>query len=574
MMDSSRNPFHPLPCNFADILESSKFSDFTIYVPNAENEKDSSLRVHRFILDSQSSFFHDFFSRTPEEKSITLCFPQYAVPWIKKVLHFIYSSEEIEFTNENIAPIFFISTTWGVGKICKEANNFILTKLSPEFALDTLSKLSAQLSNNTDAVKHLIDTIYKNISIYKPEDFSDLPFDIFDQILSLVNASRPLGDAVNALCSCLEYYVKENINKLGKNEFETLIQRFNLKTNHSGILTLYKYSIQFDWGVRFAHPKVLHSWRYLEQKELARLPLKNLNRLLSENYINTNGEDEILDFILLACQEHKKEDEELLKLWDNLRVPSLSSHHKELLKNCEIAPKEVKEKLNEEPSKYLTRRVPLAVQKLLILGAADDLSLKDVKELLVSACFVEENIKTVRADKEIHDEDFSDYHAILVFGFYKFFNARKLSEKLANYVMDGGGLVVAYGANRTDDFGLGEPLLSLLPIDPYRVDSFNESTNHPEAQEEKEQTIGNKNMRLLFKAKANTAVISQWDDGVPFIVSQWKTQKRGGIVVFNATPVSSDVIPQQWSKHDKSMGRLIVNAIVSVASICFSKNKR
>ena len=572
-----RNPFKPLPCDFKSLYLNPRFSDFLLYFPNAIEEKFSKIPVHRFLLDARSNYFHNFFQEMPTEEVLTICFPQWCTKSIFDVLHYFYTSQNIELTDQNIAAVCFISHVWGCEELLQQSMQYILKDLQPKHSLDTLIKLNTSLNHNSQGIKKLIELTAQNLYIFDASEVSKLPYDIFDSITELVYTSKPEDALANALCNCIEKYVTTNIGIIGKHEFEILAQRFTTKTYNGGIITLMKYANELKWGVQICRQKILHIWCHLDQKRLAELPLDTLYDFLKENYINARSEDEIFKFILLACDTHKGED--VSKLWNQLRVPILSEQCKKDIENYKNnldnentninIPDFIIEQLHSSPTTLETRRVPRSATKCLVLGAADQASLNDVVQLLVFSGFHEKKIVARRADHEIDPSlDFNNFHVIFVFGFYKFANRECLSKRIAEFVSHGGGLVVAFGSYRPDGFGLGEPVQSLLPIDAFHKETV---TKQPPSEliEEKEMiTVGCKHMRMLFDARRGSIVVAQWEDGVPFIVKKPKSEKRGGIVVINGTPVSSDIIPEQWSKHDKNMSRLLTNAIVSVSNCC------
>ena len=569
-----RNPFRPINCEFESLLLNEKFSDFVLFFPNAEESRFSRIPVHRFLLDARSTFFHKFFAESPTAKSMTVCFPQWCLSNILEILRYFYTSKPITITSKNAAAISFIACRWGCEELLQFSNNFIITELKPEDSLDALYKLSSTPDHDTQLIDHLVNMVAKNIVIFSPNCLAQLAVDIFERIAQIVYSSRPNDASATALCNCIEKYVDENIFKLGKTMFELLAQQFTMKTNSNGIITLMKYAIKFNWGTAICKAKILHSWCYLDQNMLAKLPISELKDMLKENYINTRSEDEIFSFILLVSKEQEGED--VSSLWQTLRVPWLSDECKKKLREdtSSLIPQQVKDHINCPKNVFQTRRIPRGGTKCLVLGAADNASLDDVVNFLSFSCFNKNNLVALRADKEIPKEiDFSDFNAILVFGFYKFHDANRLSQRLAAFLADGGGLVIAFGAHRPDAFGLGDPILSMLPIDTFHQDIVYKMTA-VESIEEKEQSIGCKHMRMLFNAKHCAEVLSRWDDGVPFIIRQNRTEKRGGIVVFNATPVSSDIIPEQWTRHDKSMAKVLTDAIVSVANLCYSKQSK
>lgn len=577
ILSTDRNPFKPLPCKFKSLLYNPLFSDFTLFLPNAPPGKNQYIPVHRFLLDVRCSFFHLFFERMPNEKTLSLCFPQWAAPDVYTVIEYMYTSEPIKITNDNISAIAFISIIWDCTELIKKATNFILKEIDPKYSLDTLNKLCNIVNHESPAIQKLLELVVSNLAIFNPDDFNELQFDLFEYIINSVYALRPEDVAAEALCNCIEHYFLANVDKIGKDEFAILVQRFMMKTYHNGVITLYKHAIRLNWSVKHCETKILHSWLHLDQNKLATIPVDRLSYLLKENYLNCGSEDELFNFILLV---HKiQPDVDITDIWKCLRVPALTQECKVTLKECGIAPQFVIDAISSAGRYIDFRRLPRARTHCLIIGAADKWALEDVKDFLGLAGFNPKNITAMRPSENM-DIDFYKFHAILVFGFYKF--PPNLANRIATYVSDGGGLVVAFGAHRNDDFGLGEPLLSMLPIEAFRQEvaevcyvraptDSNIGDGNDNSEEREQISVGCKNMRMLFSVKEGASVQSSWDDGVPFVVIQSRTEKHGTIIVFNASPVSSEIFPEQWSKHDKTMARILSNCIITASNKCFSK---
>jgi hypothetical protein len=210
---------------------------------------------------------------------------------------------------------------------------------------------------------------------------------------------------------------------------------------------------------------------------------------------------------------------------------------------------------------YAPGRIARTKVRCLVLGACDGAALDDVRDL-VKHWVHGENLTLMRADRP-RTVEFADYHSILVFGFYRFWEREALSEALFSYHNSGGGLVIAHGAHRGDAFGVGRPLDSVLPI---------ELGVKPVGEVHRKATfVGSRNMRVVCAARDDGTVLSSWDDGVPFVISKPASRDEGAVIVFNALPVSSGVISGQPHKANRAMARTLGMAIVSVASEVHSR---
>ena len=78
-------------------------------------------------------------------------------------------------------------------------------------------------------------------------------------------------------------------------------------------------------------------------------------------------------------------------------------------------------------------------------------------------------------------------------------------------------------------------------------------------------------MRLVCCARKDGIVENYWDDGIPFLIRKGRDKEgHGAIYILNATPVSNDIIEQQWKYNDKHIQRMISNAIVYVSNVIIS----
>lgn len=559
------NPFEPLPFHFSNLLFNELFSDFTLIVPNAPNSRLARIPVHRFLLAACSEYFANIFKQMERETELTVCFSDWSVSAIELVLTAMYLSTRIELTSENVAAVLTVASVWQIKSIITACKKFILEEIDVKQSLSILCRVEKVIENDTVVLTSLVSNVVDDLARFDSKEFSTLSFKLFLSICKRVYYKRPEDQVANSLCSAIETYVTANLKRFGSYEFDQLVRMFTMKTFHSGIITLYKIALDFGWGTELCESKVVHSWRSLDQERLSRLPVPVLRNLMNSNFLNVKSEDSLLDFVFLVAQ-NQPESREISSLMNEVRIGSLSDEYKRRYMESPLAPEEGK----IPKSATSGRRLARADVKCLILGACDDAALENIKNMLVLSQMRDDMIKVVRADKP-YDVDFSEFHTILVFGFYKLWNCEALSKALYAFHNDGGGLVIAYGANRMDEFGVGEPLMSALPIEKPTQCDIAKMTFYADG---KAPAIGCKNMRELCKERDDGVVDSFWDDGYPFIILKKASKDEGGIVVFNAIPVSSEIIPGQWSKTNKSVTRLLVSSIVSVASVVYSRRSK
>ena len=563
---SESNPFEPLPCQFSNLLFSDLFSDFTLIVPNAPSPKLARIPVHRFLLASCSEYFASIFKQMEKETELTVCFSDWSVSAVELVLTEVYLNSSLKLTNENVAAVLTVACVWRIKPIIAACKQFILERVAVQQSLSILARAERVIEDDPTVLNSLVSQVIGDMCRFESSEFSTLSFKLFMSICQRVYYQRADDAVANALCGAIETYVTTNLKKFGSYEFDQLVKMFTMKTAHNGIITLYKIGLDFKWDTKLCETKILHAWRWLDPERLSKLPVKSLQKLISSNFLNVKSEDALLDFVCLVAK-NQPDSPDIHRLMGEVRVGSLSDEYQQKYMDSPHVPEA---KRMRRPSVLEARRLARADVKCLLLGACDDAALEDLKSMLVRCQMDEERLTAVRADKP-YQVDFSEFHTIVVFGFYKLWNCESLSKALYTFHNDGGGLIIAYGANRMDEFGIGEPLRSALPIEKPTQCDIAKMTFYADS---KAPSVGCKNMRQICKARDDGVVESYWDDGYPFAISKKATKDEGGIVVLNAIPVSSDIIPGQWSKANKSMTRLLVSSIVSVASVVYSRRNK
>lgn len=612
--------------DFSHLLYNPLFSDFLIILSNPPENRPTSIPVHRFLLNAFSEYFREYFKYNPNEKSVQIYFPDWATPGIFDILQYIYSSQSILINVENISALVYVSCKWSVKSLITSLFEFLNTEIPSECSLSTLIKVSEFLPENSSTEKTLIKLVAQHFTLFKKEEFESIPFTLLMKIVQTIQLF-PCDDIIYyALDDMLINYFLKNIVHLGSYEFKHIIQTFTMRVVHNGILTLYKIGLRYGWNVKLVETKILHSWQRFDKNELCTLPIESLTRLLHQNYINTESEDDLVDFILLvqnyyssnpqeeqAMQLKKKnqysvqlDDEsdsssdsclllstnfsstsfiesrpeiietsgedsqkiDLTPLWREIRLNALSPAYLAKLRESPFVPTDVKNM--KCTSSYLGRRLPRNEIKCLILGSCDEPAMQDMKQMLLRTWLLESNVLCIDGSKPFDTNIFFNFHTIFIFSFYLFWNRKEISEKLYEFHQQGGGIIICYGAIRNDLFGLGEPFSSSLPfecLDPDLLDLAHLSHRN-------NCNCGCKTMRILCKPKEGAIVEKYWNDGIPLIIRQHSHHNGcGSIFVFNAIPVSNNIISDQWEADNKCMLHIFGNAIISVANTVSSRRK-
>jgi hypothetical protein len=427
--------------------------------------------------------------------------------------------------------------------------------LNPASALDVLVAVAPLIERDPETMEIVLQKIQSRFTVFHSATFAGLEFPVFGRVCHRIYFSGLDEGLADALCGAIESYVKSNLLRIGSHEFGEIAKTFPMRIAHDGILTLYKIALDYGWDCSLCEKRIIHWWRSLDRDRLSRLPVLALGRLLHENYLNTRSEDDIFDFIELVLQNQPSCS--VGPLLNYVRIASLSPEYLEKFRSSPIVPQVLK---THEIDIYSPRRLPRSEVRCLLLGACDLKALGDVKRSLVYGGLTEEYLVAVRADQP-YQIDFSTFHVILLFGFYKFWQRSGVSRSLYAFHNNGGGLVLAYGAHRSGPLGIGEPLASAIPIEIGSGSEFHD----PPVDVEGEQ-LGCKNMRVICQARDDGMVITTWNDGIPLVIQRQHNKEEGGISVFNAIPVSNEIIRDQWSPSNKTMIRPLVSAIISVAS--------
>lgn len=662
--------------DFSNLLYNTLFSDFAIIVPNPPNGKKSLIPSHKFILHSSSGYFRNFFESAPNEKEVSVCFPDWATYGIYEILEHIYSRKSIKLSVDNIASIVCVAFSWSVDGLKDELYNFLNSKIPVSLSLPILLKIYNYIPINCKSEQILVEMTGRGLTSFGKAQFENLPYRLLFKIVDYVGSLLPDEKNTFMLCEIIENYFQKNIVNLGSHEYNQLVKKFTMKANHSGIINLYKIGLMYGWNVRLVETKILHTWKNLNQEMLSQLPIQSLKKLLHENFLNIDSEDDLVDFIFLVYKTHSfdidsklknaisssstqpnmksfsvsnfkssfsteftqnstshsffnltlntlldsssllvndnssqssnyknvasdlysssnEEDtnqheneennnknisnenvDEISTLWKELRISFLSKKSIERLNQSPLVPDYIKNSIvHKTYNIQQAPRLPRTKVKCLILGACDDSALRDVRNLLLSTSFEESNIQSVRADREFDINMIFEYHSVLIYGFFLFWNRDEVSKKLFEFHNEGGGVFICYGAIRSDSFGIGEPFLSCLPI--YHIDNPDLTNEFVITDKRKTRSEGCKYMRIICRARNDGIVENYWDDGVPFLIRKCRDKEgHGAIYVLNATPVSGDIIGQQWSNEDKHIQNMMSNVIIYVSNVLISKRKK
>ncbi|KAJ3438509.1 pep-cterm sorting domain-containing protein [Anaeramoeba flamelloides] len=254
-------------------------------------------------------------------------------------------------------------------------------------------------------------------------------------------------------------------------------------------------------------------------------------------------------------------------------------------KNKEKAKKKKKKKTKKEYQKkgqannfkiQKIRTVPVGITVALITSDKDLKYIKNVAETL-SRSGVIQTIRVFRSNKKNYDiSQFKKLDVAFVYSSdSQFYNAEQLGDDLANFVDDGGGLVLCAinCLDSSDDKQLEGRITKpkYLPIgksysltSKYHQLGKIQNPSHPLLWNVKSFYGGRHSFRIKAKkVTKNSAILAYWDDGTIFAAEKTfpKHPSCGKVVVLNLWPPNSDSDPNCWDAD--SDGRLLLlNAII------------
>ncbi|KAJ3449788.1 hypothetical protein M0812_05947 [Anaeramoeba flamelloides] len=238
----------------------------------------------------------------------------------------------------------------------------------------------------------------------------------------------------------------------------------------------------------------------------------------------------------------------------------------------------VVEKNNFQIQKIQTQ--PVGIKVALIVADKDMVYVQNVATTL-SMLGVIETIRVFRSNKKNYAyEQIKNMDVAFVYSSdSQFYNAERLGNDLADFVEDGGGLVMCAinCLDSSDDKQLEGRITTpeYLPI--VKNDSLNseyqnlgkiETPSHPVIRDVNIFNGGRNSFRINVKTVTNdSTVIAYWDDGTVFAAEKHfpKKPSYGKVIALNLWPPNSDSDPNCWNS-DSDGKTLLLNSIMYVAN--------
>lgn len=202
-------------------------------------------------------------------------------------------------------------------------------------------------------------------------------------------------------------------------------------------------------------------------------------------------------------------------------------------------------------------------------GGDKDERLEDVKAKLISSGIGSVDTFNARIKTPTYDI-LGKYNAILFFSYHGF-NQHDLGNLLAQYVDDGGGVVIGTYSN----CGRGNRLEGRwcdLGYDPIALGSTSRTKalsigksqpNHPILRGVRMFNGGTQSSHGDGKAHPDANIIAEWTNGRPLIAEL--TKFSGNVVGLNFYPPSSDVAEGCWNPTNAEGKTLLSNALLYVS---------
>ncbi|KAJ5072436.1 hypothetical protein M0811_01451 [Anaeramoeba ignava] len=224
-------------------------------------------------------------------------------------------------------------------------------------------------------------------------------------------------------------------------------------------------------------------------------------------------------------------------------------------------------------------KISLEIRKirvLMIVSENGEQNKDNVVETLTSQNNIEPTVINASKKWDLNQEILNSFHCVFVYSSQKFYHSKSLGNILANYVENGGSLIISCFAINKDSFGLKGKIISdqFFPVKLGKsLNTKNNievgkiySENHPILNGVSRFNCGNQNVRTDIVALQNSNVIAEWNDGIPLIIEK-NYPNSGLIVVLNFYPVSSKLQDGYW--NFSSDGGLILRNAIKFCSTYF-----
>jgi hypothetical protein len=373
----------------------------------------------------------------------------------------------------------------------------------------------------------MIGSIERDFELLElPEIVRSLPFDVFLKIASNPN----LSCSVPRRSECIVAYLTVN-SHLSDDERAALIPLY----------------FNYGWAVQIARMFNVLSKNWLP--ELVKFSALHLSSI-SDIELNSLTQQNLLA-ILSSDEIDARNEIDLMGRFQSLTSSStlVNKHRNKEIWMC----------WRDASNPHVFRPRPLREDCLrcLVLGSALDDELHDIRETLIANGLSRENVLTFNGDTATPEMSFLlHFDVVLVFTHYQFESPRLVSEGLLTYIRKrGGGLVIAYGFMRNDEWGGDMTLDNLAPCTrgnrcnepPGEVGIVAESAEM--MKDVNQVNVGGIFPRANIKLTEKGTLIGQYRDGIPFCAYGNVPGSQGKIVVLNYYPSAPRTCPGRRNPH-------------------------
>ena len=524
---------------FDSILESHDFSDFRFLVNG------NLFHLHKGIIIQRSGYFQKLFEHdtTLLYKEVTI--PEHLVSYFPTLLLWIYSSRSFHVEKATFVPITHLAVWFELPQLLEVLVNWLRSNID---YTNVLFLYSGLIPLAKDVPKAMFDvmhtTIEQEFEMFDPGAIANsLDFEFFFETVSKSELPASLHTRSVAIS---EYLAKKST--LTDEQRDMLVDLY----------------LKNDWAVN-----IVQMFANIREKRVGDMVSFTAKHLCSvtDEALSMLPHEVLLRILSSDDMDVKCEEEMMLRL-QALTEPSTLVNKS---RNREIW---MCMRGSSQPRNYLRRPITKETLRCLILGSCLTEELNDVKETLVASGFVKDNIIIFNADSATPTTDYLfNFDVIFAFTHYQFEYPLTVSKRLTNYAVGRrGGIVMAYGFIRNDEWGCGEEKLSeLMPVvkgplcgDIPSVMSIETQTKL--AENVTQISIGGSSPRANITTKPAATLHAKYADGVPLAVSSQIPESQGSIVVLNFYPASSRVLRTGW--HPEShIGDLICRSVILAAGI-------
>lgn len=520
---------------FDGILESHDFSDFRFLV----NGK--LFYLHKGIIIQRSGYFQKLFQSDPTLLYKEVTIPDNLVSCFPSLLLWMYSSRSFHVEKDTFVPITHLAVWFEIPELLKVLVRWLRSNIDYTNVLYLYSRLKVLAKEVPEEMFEVMrTTVEQEFEMFDPSMIaSSLDFDVFFEMVSKID----LPASLHTRSVAISEYLDKNVS-ITDEQRDMLVDMY-LKNN---------------WTVNIV--QMFSNIRDKRIGDLVNFTAKHLCSVTDEAL--SRLPHEVLLKILSADEMDVRCEEDMVARMQALTEPSTlvnKSRNREIWMCMRDSSK---------PRNYLRKPVTKETLRCLVLGSCLTEELNDVKETLISSGFEKDNIIVFNADSATPTTDYLfNFDVIFAFTHYQFEFSGAISKRLAKYIASRrGGLVLAYGFMRSDEWGCGtEKLLEFLPVTRgspcgdipsiMRIESQSDLTANVT-----QITIGGPSPRANITANPNATIHAKYSDGIPFAASVPVKNSTAHVVALNFYPVSCTS-----SHHETPITSLIGRSVSFTAGI-------